>query len=159
MATGSIILPMPGQFDATNPPGLVFEHSIPHALFDDTVAEIMRWRFRIPQDFASALVLKLIYSMVSATSGTIEFEAAIWASSDGDDADNESYDTVNTATETVPGTAGFASTLSVTMANIDAMDANDLCALRIARDADDGTNDTATGDLELRAVSLEYTTG
>lgn len=160
MATGTIILSIPGYPDATNPPGFGVFNSKPRALFDASTSETMHWTFRMPSDYASAPVLKLQYSMASATSGTIEFEAAIMAVSDGDAAavDTDSYDTANTGSATVPGTAGYLDEVSITMTNADSLAAGDWVALRLSRDADDGSNDTATGDLELIAASLEYTT-
>lgn len=154
----SILLPIPPTgFDATNPAGLAYENSVPHCLFDDTTIEGVYWTFRLPSDYSSAPVLKMVYSMASATTGTIEMDAAIWAASDGEDVDTPSYDTANSATETVPGTAGLSSDLSMTLTNADSMAAADLVHIKLTRDATDGTNDTATGDLELRAISLEYT--
>lgn len=154
----TVLLPIPPSgFDGTAPAGLAYENSVPHCLFDDTTPEGAYWTFRMPSDYSSSPVLKLVYSMASATTGTIEFEASIWAVSDGEDADTESYDTVNNSTETVPGTAGLSSDLSNTLTNADSLAANDLVHIKLFRDADDATNDTATGDLELRAVSLEYT--
>lgn len=156
--SSSIGLPIPPSgFDATNPAGIIFENSIPHILFDDTTAEGIYWVFRMPSDYSSSPVLKLVYTMVSAVSGTIEFEASIWAISDGEDGDTESYDTVNNGSETVPATAGLTSDLSITLTNADSLAAGDLVVVRLFRDADDATNDTATGDLELRAATLEYT--
>ncbi len=154
----SILLPLPpGGFDTTNPAGLAYENSVPHCLFDDTTPEGLYWTFRMPSDYSSDPLLKLVYTMASATTGTIEFEVSLWAVTDGEDADTESYDTVNTSTETVPGTAGLSSDISVTLTNNDSLAANDLVHVKVFRDADDGTNDTATGDLELRAATLEYT--
>lgn len=148
---------LPAGFDATSPAGIVYENSVPHLTFDDTTPEGAYWTFRMPSEYSSSPVLKLIYSMASATTGTIEFEASVWAVSDGEDADTESYDTINTSTETVPGTAGLSSDITVTLTNADSVVAGDLVHIKLFRDADDGTNDTATGDLELRAISLEYT--
>jgi len=154
----TIILPvLPSGFDGTAPAGIAFENSIPHMLFDDTTAEGAYWTFRMPADYSSALTMKLVYSMASATTGTIEFEVSVWAITDGEATGTESYDTVNNGSETVPATAGLSSDLSITLTNADSVAANDLVMIRVFRDADDGTNDTATGDLELRAVSLEYT--
>lgn len=154
----TVILPLPPSgYDDTNPAGLDYENNNPKLLFDDTTAEGIYWQFRMPSDYSSALAIKLVYSMASATSGTIEFEVSVWAASDGESAVTESYDTVNTGTETVPATAGLTSDLSITLTNADTVAAGDLVRIQLFRDADDGTNDTATGDLELWAASLEYT--
>lgn len=158
MATGTYSLPIPGDFDATVPPGLEFQNNIPVLLFDDTVDEICYWRFRVPVDYASAPVLKVLYSMASATTLEVIIGAELWSNADGEDAGAESYDTVNTsAATTVPGTAGLQDSISLTLTNNDSMAAGEKLTIRFRRDADNAGDD-ATGDMELLAASLEYTT-
>ncbi len=153
----TILLAIPPQgFDATNPAGIAFTNSVPHLLFDDTTSELVYWVLRLPSDFSSAPVLKVQYTMASATSGTFGVSVSIMAVSDGDaaDVDTESYDTANSpAASTVPGTAGHLDEISVTLTNADSMAAGDLVFFRLARNI----ADTATGDTEVRAVSFEYT--
>ena len=72
------------------------------------------------------------------------------------DAYTESYDTANTVTDTVPGTAGYLAEASITMSNTDSLAANDLVTIKFYRDANAG-GDTASGDADLYALSLEYT--
>lgn len=161
MATSNVLLPTASwRPDATNPPGLEFEDSIPRWLFDDSTAETMYAEFVMPSNFASTAELKIYYAMASATSGKIEFEVSVMAVSDGDsqDLDTESYDTANTTSVTVPGTAGYLDVVTVTLTNDDSLAASDLVRMRISRDADDATNDTATGDLEFHGACLSYTT-
>jgi len=161
MATGTIILPVGGAYvDSTAPPGLGFSQSRAKLLFDDTTPEIVRWVFRMPADYASGPVAKIQYSMASATSNDVEFEVSVMAVSDGDaqDLDADSFDTVNSGSATVPGTAGYLDEISITLTNADSVAAGDWVCVKLARDADDGTNDTATGDAEVWAVSVEYTT-
>ena len=90
----------------------------------------------------------------------IEFEAQVMAVSDGDsqDVDAESWDTANSQSATVPGTAGYLDEVSLSLTNNDSLAANDLVRIKLSRDADDGSNDTATGDLHLWNATLEYTT-
>lgn len=155
MSTALLSIP-PQGFDATNPAGIAFTNSVPHLLFDDTTSELVYWVFRLPSDFSSAPVLKVQYTMVSATSGTFGVSVSIMAVSDGDsaDVDSESYDTANSpSASTVPGTVGFLDEISVTLTNADSMVAGDLVFFRLARNI----ADTATGDAEVRAVSFEYT--
>lgn len=154
----SILLPIPPTgYDSTAPAGLDYENDAPKVLFDDTTPEGIYWQFRMPSDYSSALALKLVYTMASATTGTIEFEVSVWAASDNESAVTLSYDTVNNGSEAVPGTAGLTSDLSITLTNADSVAAGDLVRVKLFRDANDATNDTATGDLELWAASLEYT--
>jgi hypothetical protein len=153
----TVILALPPQgFDATNPAGIIYTNGLPHLLFDDTTSEIVYWVIRLPSDYSSAPVLKAQYTMSSAVSGTFGLSVSIMAVSDGDaaDVDVESYDTANSpAASTVPGTAGHLDEISVTLTNADSMAAGDLVFIKLARNI----ADTATGDAELRAVSLEYT--
>ena len=150
----TILLPIPPHgFDGTEPAGLLYENDVPHLLFDDTTAEGIYFQFRMPSDYSSALVIKLVYSMVSATSGTVGFDVSLWAATAGEDVDTPSYDTANAGSETVPGTAGLSSDLSIALSNDDSVAAGDLVRMKVFRQA----ADTASGDVELRAVNLEYT--
>jgi hypothetical protein len=118
------------------------------------------WCFRMPLDYASAPVLKVQYKMTSATSGGVAFTANIAAVTPGDatDVDAKALASDNTATDaTVPGTAGFLKEISITLTNADSLAAGDFVIVRLAREVANAT-DTATGDCEVPAVTLEYTT-
>lgn len=174
MATGSILL-SPGAAivpdgSATNAaPQLARVKSsatapAPYYLqlnFDASTEEWCCWSFRMPADYSSALACKVQYKMASATSGDVIWGTQIAAITDGDatDADAKAFAaTANTATVTVPGTAGHIDEASITMtANIDSVAAGDFVVLRLFRDADAG-GDTATGDAEFIAAALTYTT-
>jgi hypothetical protein len=128
--------------------------------FDAATSEMCYWTFRMPADYASASVLKVQYKMASATSGNVIIAARIAAISDGDatDTDAKALGTVNTSGATaVPGTAGHIDEISLTMTNADSLAAGDWVTVQFERDADNAS-DTATGDMELIAASLEYTT-
>ena len=128
-------------------------------LFDASATESALWQFKMPSNYASGLVAKLQYAMASATANKIDWEVEIMAVADGEDIDTTSFDSVNEVTggTTVPGTAGFVDTISITCTNADSVAADELVLLRINRDHDDD-DDTATGDAELLSVTLEYTT-
>lgn len=163
MATGTIILPIPPQgFDATNPPGLRWEDGVPELLFDGgSTNEPALWRFRMPENYASGLTAKLQWKMASATTGNVEFIVEVMAITPADaaDADTPSYATSNvTGAIAVPGTAGHVKETSLALSNDDGLAPGDLVWLKVARNAADTTDDTAAGDLELAAISLEYTT-
>lgn len=97
--------------------------------------------------------------MASATTGAVYFEASVMAVTDGDAADinTESYDTANSGNATVPGTAGYLDEISITLTNADSVAAGDYVKIKINRDANNAS-DTAAGDAEVVATSLEYTT-
>lgn len=128
-------------------------------LFDASSTESGLWMFRLPSNYASAPVAKIQYAMASATADKVDLEVEVMAVADGEDIDTASFDSVNEVAggTTVPGTAGFVDSISISLANADSMAAGELIVLRINRDHDDG-DDTATGDLELLSVTLEYTT-
>ena len=158
MVTATYPLPIPPHgFDASAPAGLAYENDVPHILFDDTTPEGIYWKFRMPVGFSSALALKLLCAMASATSGKIEFEGSLWKTTPGSSILTPSYATVNVGSVTVPATAGFLFLVTVTITNDDSVAVGDRVVLKLFRDADDATNDTATGDLKLETASLEYT--
>lgn len=127
--------------------------------FDAATEEWCCWQFRMPADYASAPVLKVQYKMASATSGDVVWDGRVSATSDGDsqDVDAQDFASANTATVTVPATAGYLDEASITLTNADSLAAGDFVVVRLARAAAAG-GDTASGDAELVAVALQYTT-
>lgn len=164
MATGTIILPvtapqLTGSF-VTAPARVSGGANCRCLLFSASVTESAVWQFRMPSDYASGLTAKLIYSMASATTNKVDWEVEVMALSDDEaDPDTASFDTLNEISggTTVPGTAGKVDMLDIALANADSVSAGDLVQIRLNRDHDDA-DDTATGDAELRALALEYTT-
>ena len=127
--------------------------------FDDTTEQaIVSGQLVMPTQYAAGtLKAKLYYVMASTTSGTVEFEVAVEAVTDGDATDLDSassFDTVNSGSVTVPGTAGHLDVITLTLTNKDSIAAGDSFRLAIQRDSNDGTNDTATGDARLLAVEI-----
>lgn len=135
----------------------------PHFLqlvFDASTREMAMWSLRMPVDYASGPVLKVMYKMASATSGNVIIEGRLAAVTDGDatDVDAKAFAAANTSSATaVPGTAGFIDEISLTLTNADSLAAGDFTVVYLARDASNAS-DTATGDMEVVAASLEYTT-
>lgn len=172
MATGSILL-VPGAAilpdgSATNAaPAIQRVKSSASApapyfvqlAFDASTEEWCCFSFRMPADYSSSPVLKVQYKMASATSGDVIWGGQIAAVTDGDatDVDAKAFATANTATVTVPGTAGHIDEASITMTNADSVAAGDFVVVRVYRDADAG-GDTATGDAEFVGAALTYTT-
>lgn len=127
-------------------------------LMDASQTESGLWQFRMPSTYSSAPVAKLLYSMASATTGKVDLEVDVMAVADGEDPNSASFDTTNEITggTTVPGTAGHQDSISITLTNNDSIAAGELAIIRINRDHDDA-DDTATGDLELIGVTIEWT--
>jgi hypothetical protein len=163
MATGTIILPVQaakiaGAFVGSTPQ-IEGGDSAWKLLYDASTEEEALWQFRMPANYSTSPVLKLQYSMASAITGAVAWNAEIMAVSPSDAAGigTSSFDAVNVGSGTVAGTASFMTEISVTLSSVDSMVAEDLILLKISRDPADA-GDTATGDAELLAASIEYTT-
>ena len=159
MATSRMLLtPFSAEVPSSNFPGLNTVNARPVLAFDASTQETAYWTLVAPQGLTGALSCVITYMMASATSGNIEFEVALEAITDADATDLDattSFDTVNASGAiTVPGTGGYIDQVSVTLTNADSVAAGDLLRISISRDADDGTNDTATGDLYLLIAEL-----
>lgn len=159
MATRAIFTPLAAEFPASNFPQLLLSNRRPALAFDASTDETCYWSGIAPQGLTGALTLVITYAMASATSGTVGFQAALEAISDGDATDTDattSFDTVNnSASTTVPGTAGYIDQISITMTNADSLAAADYYRLSLNRDADGSAiTDSATGDAYVLAVEL-----
>jgi len=136
----------------------------PHFLqasFDASTIERIMWSFRMPADYNNTPVLKVQFKMTSATTGNVVIGgrvAAYTAGVDSTDADAKAFAAVNTATVAVPATtAGKIGEGSISLTTNDSVAANDWVVIYLSREASNGS-DTATGDCEVVAVSLEYQT-
>ncbi len=127
------------------------------ALFDASTDEHVEWTFIMPNNYASAPVLKVYYKATSGTTGTVVFGAAIVAITDGDsqDADADAHDTANVGSTTVPSTVGHIDVQSITMTNADSVAAGDWVRMVLFRDI---SADSVAGDLEVPIVELQYST-
>lgn len=147
---------------ATNGPaqGSLATYDRPYLAFDDSTDESAITRpFQMPAAYTGSGTLKadIDYVMASATSGKVDFEISVEAITPADAVDldaADSFDTANNNNETVPGTAGYLSKLTVTLSSKDSVQPGDYVRLKINRDANDGTNDTATGDARVLLVVL-----
>jgi hypothetical protein len=132
-------------------------------LFDASTDEAAMWQVRLPASYASDPILGLQYSLASATSGSVQWEASIMCLSSGDsaDADSPDYATLTVqAAEGVPGTAGYIDSVSITLtddASPGACAAGDMAWIYLSTDADDAINDDATGDREVLSAQLTFT--
>ena len=159
MATRAILLPVSAEYPATNFPALLLSNRRPVLAFDAGTDETAYWTLIAPQGLTGALTLVLTYAMATATTGTVGLQAQVEAISDGDAVDTDaatSFDTVNnSASTTVPATAGHIDQISITLTNADSVAAGDYVRISLNRDADGSAiTDSATGDLYLLAAEL-----
>jgi hypothetical protein len=174
MATGSVLLPVGAAIlpdgstnnlapavqrvkgSAANPTPFFLQLA-----FDASSDEFCMWSFRMPADYASGPILKVQFKMVSAITGNVVILCRVAAITPGDatDADAKAFGSANTSAATaVPATtAGKIGEISLTLTNNDSLAANDFVIVRLTRLGSDA-GDTAAGDMEVVAVSLEYTT-
>lgn len=159
MATSEIPLPILGGVkDLLDAPGFFWLNGRYCFLFDGTTDELVTWQFRMPSDYASGLTVKWQYSMVSATTGVVKIRSQVMAVSDGENIDTHSYDTLQASSDsTVPGAAGTMREISFALTSVDSLAAGDYISIQLGREnATTGTN--ASGDMEVWAISLTYTT-
>lgn len=128
--------------------------------FDAGTVEAMYSKaVQMPAAYTGSGTLKadILYAAASATTGKFDFEISVEALTDGDAVDTDSassFDAVNAGNETVPGTAGYMGVLTITLTNKDSVAAGDMFRIKLERDADDATDDTATGDARIYAVNV-----
>lgn len=172
MATGTIILPIPGgtppdgstnnasaQLDRIKSSGAAPSPTFSQLLFDPSTDEHWFWTFRMPVNYASGPVAKLQWK-ANATSNSVVWCVSLAAITPADtDTPNEKASaTTNTATTAVNSTeARRLVETSITLTNADSVAANDWVCVTVFRDANNGS-DNCSVDAELVAVSIEYTT-
>lgn len=156
--TRFVFTPLAAEFPAANFAQLMLVNRRPVLAFDAATAETAQWTAVAPVGLTGALKATIYYMMASATSGKVDFTVAVEAVTPGDSTDldaGDSFDTANTVTApTVPGTAGYMSSIECALTNADGIAAGDLFRVQLTRDATDGTNDTATGDAYVLGVEL-----
>lgn len=156
MATRAVFTPLSAEFPASNFAARTLVNRRPALAFDAATDETAYWTFAAPQGLTGTITVVISYIMASATSGSVYFQAALEAVTDGDATDLDagtSFDTANSGSGAVPGTAGYLDQISITMTNADSLAAADYARLSVNRDADNA-GDTATGDCYVLAVEL-----
>lgn len=156
MATRFVFGPNNAEFPAAAFPALTLINRRPALAFDAATDELAYWTFIAPQGMTGTLTAIVTYMMASATSGVVFWEGILEAVSDGDATDLDagtSFGTTNSASGTVPATAGYIDQITITLTNTDAIAVGDYVRLSINRDANNA-GDTATGDAYLLAVEF-----
>jgi hypothetical protein len=158
--TGGFVVFTPGGGDATTQ-GAQIDAGDGNwrLLFDSTIDEGAVWQWRLPDNWGAHSEVNIPYSMTSGTANKVEYEVAVMCVSDGDAADigTASFANVALGSATVPGTAGYLDEISITVTD-DSCAAGDMFWLFLSTDANDGSNDDATGDREVQGVEYEYIT-
>jgi hypothetical protein len=106
---------------------------------------------------SGSLKADIFYMMASATSGKVDFDVLVEAITTADALDLDSassFDSANSGDQAVPSVAGYLGQVTITLTNKDSVAAGDYVRIRLERDADDATNDTATGDARVLLVVI-----
>jgi len=172
MATGSILLPIIGatlpdgsasnaaaQFQRVKSSAAAPSLHFVELLFDPSTDEHAYWTFRMPANYASAPVLKLLWKANATTNSVVWVgKLAAITPTDAETPNEKALGADNSATTAVNATeARRLVETSITLTNADSVAAGDLATLCVFRDANNGS-DTCTVDAELVAVTIEYTT-
>lgn len=160
-----LLLPEEAQFLAANFPAYskINGTSFPVSglAFDATSDEAAFWKF-IAQNYGSGnITINIYWYADTATSANVAWEAqiaAITPDADTQDVETKALATLNFVQDTHLGTTGQrVHKCSITLSNLDSIAADDLCHLRIARDANStSATDDMTGDAILIAAEVTY---
>lgn len=126
--------------------------------YDATTDEEVDWGFVAPQGLTGALSLVIFFRAATATTGSVRFEAWMEAVTPGDTLNTltaSSFAASNSVGVTVPATAGYIQTATMTLTADDGLAAGDIGRLRLRRDANGTTGtDDAAGDVHVLAAEL-----
>lgn len=163
MASGDtlvLLFPQDNEPPSSNYATLDTRNLHPCLDFDDSTNESTVFSAVMPQHYdGGGVEVYLHYSMTSATSGDIDWDAAFERIGDQQqDIDSDSFAAVNsTDNTTVPGASGNVDVISISFtdgADMDSVAVGELFRLKVTRDA---TSDTASGDAELHAIEIRET--
>lgn len=144
---------------SSNAPDRIILQNRPCLSFDKATDEtVYTPAFRMPSAYAGTGTLKLDigYMAETVTTGDVVWACQVEAVTDADALDLDSasgFDTANTATVTVPGTAGYLDVATITLTNKDSVAAGDMVRLAIYRDAN-AAGDTADNNIRFLYATL-----
>jgi hypothetical protein len=124
--------------------------------FDADTNETLYFSAVLPSYYAGGnLQCKLHWMATAATSGNVRWRAAFERlEAGGPDLDANDFQTAAEATGAASSTSGKLTVTSITLSALDTAVAGDAFRIAVTRGANDGTNDTMTGDAELATVEL-----
>lgn len=183
MATGTMLFDMAGATPAdgtgtiNNPPAanvLVSTGTQPanapkatliEWLFDAATDEHLSWAFRMPENYSSGGTLKIQVKNKSTQVGTNSFvvKSCLAAVTPGatENVDTKVFPAPDTLTITLANAQASGilveGSLALSATALNSVVAGDEVTLFLGRDADNAS-DTATGDMSLVGLALEYTT-
>lgn len=116
-------------------------------LFDDSTDECARWQQELRPYNAGGFNFDSSFTMLSATSGTVEFDVYVDCRSDNDDMYTDNFGSVNNITGAVDSTLGQRAGMAGALSNEDSCTEGDTITVKVCRDSD--VVGDASGDLEF----------
>lgn len=157
MATTRLVLtPEAAHFPSSAFAGLSLSNQRPVLTFDAAAAETAYWTFLAPQGLTGALSAVLFLAGSAAGTNAVYMRAYLEAVTPADALNivtTSSFDTANAGNVSMPSSAGYLTTITITLTNADSIAAGDLCRLSVDRDATNAS-DTYASDALLFAVEL-----
>lgn len=127
--------------------------------FDASADEHLWFNFQVPQNYASAPIVRLHW-IANATSGSAVWGSRVGAvtASDADTPFEHAEAAATTTTTATNATEAYRlNETTITLGNLDSMAVGDELFLLVYRDADNAS-DTLSVDAKLVSVSVDYTT-
>ena len=157
MASRFVLLPRAAEYPASGQPQLTVNNRRPVLAYDASTLETAYWTTILPQGWTGTVTAYILFIMATATTGAIRMQVAMESITPGDSVDLDSttsFDTTNNSGNiTVPGTAGFPGSISITLTNHDASAAGDYVRFQLDRDAANA-GDTAAGDVHILGMEI-----
>ncbi len=153
MASRYVLTPYAAELPATVFPQLQLVNRRPVLSFDASALELANWTVVAPQGITTPLTAVINYFMATAATGTAIFEVTVEAVTEADALDlaaADSFDAVNSITDTVPGTLGNLGQGSITLTNNDAIAAGDYVRFRLRSNGGTAVNDRHVLFVEIR---------
>ena len=141
-----------------NPAGIDGGQNTWALLFDASTDESATFNFQMPGNYTGNPSVNLMGTMASAVANDIDMriDSKVLSSGNPNSTSVTGFSTETSFTTTVPSSAGFIFEMTAAISTGD-FAADRFATLRLARQTT-SANDTAAGDIEIRALTLEYTT-
>jgi len=163
MASGDTLLifgPLNSEPPATSAARLDLRNQHPVLDFSDVVSDGAVFTAILPHAYSGGgLTIFIHFTMSSAVSGDVLWQACIERIGEVLDIDSDSFAAWQEKVETVAGTCGIAAIAEISFADgsqMDSVAAGETFRLKIRREGIDAS-DTASGDAELLAVEIKET--
>ena len=140
-----------------NPAGIDGGQNTWALLFDASTDESATFNFQVPGNYTGSPSVNLMYTCaVAANDIGMRIDTKVISSGNPNSTSVTGFSTETSFTQTVPSSAGFISEITAAIST-GGIAADRFAILRLSRQTT-SANDTAAGDAEIRAITMEYST-